>query len=73
MTNNQYPIYRVINLDVDVMFKTPNIYEVITYALSLEKLSSMLVLKEDSRGHRQIKMEGTSFDALEMCLLESIM
>lgn len=73
MTNSQYPIYRVINLLTDTMFRTLDINEVIHYALLSEDLSNIIVLKEDNHGVRQIKMEGKSFDALEMCLLESIM
>ncbi len=73
MTNNQYPIYRVINLVSDTMFRTSAINEVIHYALLTEDLSNIIVLKEDNHGHRIIKLEGTTFDALEMCLLESIM
>lgn len=55
------------------MFRTSIVNEVIHYALLSEDLSNIIVLKEDNHGHRIIKLEGTTFDALEMCLLESIM
>ena len=67
------PNYRIINLIKDIIFTTDNIDEVIHYILTHEDTESYLILKQDNHGHRIIKIEGTSYDAIEMSLLESIM
>jgi len=67
------PNFRIINLVNDIMFGTDNIDEVIHYILTHEDTESYLILKQDNHGHRIIKIEGTSYDAIEMCLLESIL